>query len=66
MAIRTIREYGDEVLEKPCKEVKRMTPGLEMLIGDMFDTMYESQGVGLAAPQVGVLKTHPASIKAST
>ncbi len=56
MAIRTIREYGDEVLEKPCKEVKHMTPGLSMLIDDMFDTMYEANGVGLAGPQVGVLK----------
>ena len=56
MAIRTIREYGDEVLEKPCKVIKHMTPGLSMLIDDMFDTMYEANGVGLAGPQVGVLK----------
>ncbi|MBQ3789370.1 MAG: peptide deformylase [Lachnospiraceae bacterium] len=56
MAIRTIREYGDEVLEKPCKVVKLMTPGLSVLIDDMFETMYEANGVGLAAPQVGVLK----------
>ncbi|MCR4763826.1 MAG: peptide deformylase [Lachnospiraceae bacterium] len=56
MAIRTIREYGDEILATPCKEVKRMTPGLALLIGDMFDTMYEAGGVGLAGPQVGVLK----------
>ena len=56
MAIRTIREYGDDVLGKHCKDVKHMTPGLALLINDMFDTMYEAQGVGLAAPQVGVLK----------
>lgn len=56
MAIRTIREVGDEVLTRKCKEVKEMTPRLRQLIDDMFDTMYEAQGVGLAAPQVGVLK----------
>ena len=56
MAIRKIREMGDEVLGKICKEVKFMTPRTEQLIDDMFDTMYESGGVGLAAPQVGILK----------
>ena len=56
MAIRNIREIGDEVLNKTCKEVKEMTPRIETLIEDMLDTMYEAQGVGLAAPQVGVLK----------
>lgn len=56
MAIRQIREFGDEVLTKVCKEVKMMTPRTYMLIEDMLDTMYESGGVGLAAPQVGVLK----------
>ncbi len=56
MAIRNIREYGDEVLEKTCKEIKEMTPRLRELIEDMLDTMYEANGVGLAAPQVGVLK----------
>ncbi|MCM1187017.1 MAG: peptide deformylase [Lachnoclostridium sp.] len=56
MAIRNIREYGDEVLEKTCKEVKEMTPRLRELIEDMLETMYEANGVGLAAPQVGVLK----------
>ena len=56
MAIRKIREMGDEVLNKVCKEVKFMTPRTEQLIEDMFDTMYESGGVGLAAPQVGILK----------
>lgn len=56
MAIRTIRELGDEVLTKECKEVKEMTPRIKVLIEDMFDTMYDAAGVGLAAPQVGVLK----------
>lgn len=56
MALRTIREMGDEVLAKPCKEIKEMTPRLRELIEDMIDTMYEADGVGLAAPQVGVLK----------
>ena len=56
MAIRTVRTVGDRVLEKKCREVKEMTPKIEELIDDMFDTMYEYNGVGLAAPQVGVLK----------
>lgn len=56
MAIRNIREIGDEVLNKTCKEVKEMTPRIRELIDDMLDTMYEACGVGLAAPQVGILK----------
>lgn len=56
MAIRNIREIGDEVLYKKCKDVKEMTPRIGELIEDMFDTMYEANGVGLAAPQVGILK----------
>ena len=56
MAIRNIRVMGDPILEKTCKEVKEMTPRLKELIDDMFDTTYEANGVGLAAPQVGVLK----------
>ena len=56
MAIREIREQGDEVLGKVCKEVKTMTPRTMELIEDMIDTMYEAMGGGLAAPQVGVLK----------
>lgn len=56
MAIRNIREIGEEVLEKKCREVTEMTPRIRELIGDMLDTMYEANGVGLAAPQVGVLK----------
>lgn len=56
MALRNIREIGDSVLTKNCKEVKEMTPRIKQLIADMFDTMYEDNGVGLAAPQVGILK----------
>lgn len=56
VAIRNIREYGDEVLNKTCKEVKEMTPRTKELIEDMLETMYDANGVGLAAPQVGVLK----------
>ncbi|MBQ8189032.1 MAG: peptide deformylase [Lachnospiraceae bacterium] len=56
MAIRTIREIGDPVLEKKCKEVKEMTERTRELIDDMIETMYEAEGVGLAAPQVGILK----------
>lgn len=56
MALRNIREIGDAVLTKVCKEVKEMTPRTKELIEDMLDTMYEADGVGLAAPQVGVLK----------
>ena len=56
MAIRKIREMGDSVLTKVCKEVTEITPRTQILIEDMLDTLYESGGVGLAAPQVGVLK----------
>ena len=56
MAVREIRTMGDEVLAKTCKEVKAMTPRTQILIEDMIDTMYEAMGVGLAAPQVGILK----------
>lgn len=56
MAIRNIREMGDPVLNKTCKEVKEVTERTLELIDDMFDTMYEAEGVGLAAPQVGILK----------
>ncbi|MEZ3494129.1 MAG: peptide deformylase [Lachnospiraceae bacterium] len=56
MAIRTIREIGDPVLNKISKEVKEITPRVQDLIDDMFETMYEANGVGLAAVQVGVLK----------
>ena len=56
MALRTIRVQGDPVLEKICKPVKELTPRTKELIEDMLDTMYEANGVGLAAPQVGILK----------
>lgn len=56
MAIRQIRTIGDEILTKKCKEVKEMTPRTADLIEDMFETMYEANGVGLAAPQVGILR----------
>ena len=56
MAIRTIREIGDPVLNKISKEVTEVTPRIQDLIDDMFETMYETNGVGLAAPQVGILK----------
>jgi peptide deformylase len=56
MAIRNIRVDGDDILRKVCKPVTKMNERTLTLIDDMFDTMYESNGVGLAAPQVGVLK----------
>ena len=56
MAIRNIRKMGDDVLRKPSKEIKEMTPRLQTLVDDMFETMYQAYGVGLAAPQVGILK----------
>lgn len=56
MAIRNIREIGDEVLTKKCKAVTEMTPRTAQLIDDMLETMYEANGVGLAASQVGILK----------
>lgn len=56
MAIRKMRFEGDPVLNKVCKEVKEMTPRTRELIEDMLDTMYHENGVGLAAPQVGIVK----------
>lgn len=56
MAIRQIRIQGDPVLEKKCREVTEVTPKITTLINDMLETMYEANGVGLAAPQVGILK----------
>lgn len=56
MALREIRVEGDPVLTKVCKEVKEVTPRIQDLIEDMIETMYEANGVGLAAPQVGILK----------
>ena len=56
MALRQVRTIGDEILYKKCKPVKEMTPRIAQLIEDMFETMYENNGVGLAAPQVGILR----------
>ena len=56
MAIRNIRTLGDEILTKKAKEVTEMTPKIQELIEDMFETMYEANGCGLAAPQVGIRK----------
>jgi len=56
MALRQIRIYGDEVLARKCRPVKEMTPRLRELAADMLETMYAAEGVGLAAPQVGVLR----------
>ena len=56
MALRVIREIGDDILLKKSKEVKEITPRVIELIEDMFDTMHEAGGIGIAAPQVGVLK----------
>ena len=56
MAIRSIREIGDPILNRVCKPVREMTPRTRELIDDMLETMYDANGVGLAAPQVGILK----------
>lgn len=56
MALRKIRMQGDSVLTKVCRPVEKMTPRIKTLIEDMLDTMYDADGVGLAAPQVGVLR----------
>lgn len=56
MALRQIRTEGDPVLTKKCRPVEEMSDRIHQLIEDMLDTMYEAMGVGLAAPQVGVLK----------
>ena len=56
MAIREIREIGEACLNKNCKEVKEMTDRRRILIEDMIETMHDAEGVGLAAPQVGILR----------
>ena len=56
MAVREVREMGDPILNKTCKVVREVTERTLELIDDMFETMYETNGVGLAAPQVGILK----------
>lgn len=56
MALRTIRKFGDEILNKKANEVTKNTARIQTLIDDMLETMYNADGVGLAAPQVGMLK----------
>lgn len=56
MAIRKIVEIGDEKLRKHCKPVEKFDLRLRILLKDMADTMYKAEGVGLAAPQVGILR----------
>lgn len=56
MAIRNIREIGDSVLTKVSREIRGVDKRLLVLIDDMLDTLYDAQGVGLAAPQIGILK----------
>lgn len=56
MATRNIRYDGDDILRKKCKPIEKMTDRISQLIDDMFETMYEANGVGLAAPQVGILR----------
>jgi len=56
MALRTIRIQGDPVLTKVCRPIPEVTDRIRTLAEDMLETMYEANGVGLAAPQVGILK----------
>lgn len=56
MALRNLRFNGDEILRKRSREVSVIDNKIKMLLNDMLDTMYENDGVGLAAPQVGILK----------
>lgn len=56
MALRNIRYEGDAILRKNCREITEMTPKIAILIDDMIETMYDANGVGLAAPQIGILK----------
>ena len=56
MAIREIREKGDEILYKKCKAVVKFDEKINILLDDMYETMQSRDGVGLAAPQVGILK----------
>lgn len=56
MALRNVVKVGDPVLTKKCRTVEKFDERLSVLIDDMFETMYAANGVGLAAPQVGLLK----------
>lgn len=56
MALREIRKIGDDILRKKSRTVEKIDDRIEQLLNDMAETMYKSEGVGLAAPQVGILK----------
>ncbi len=56
MALRNIRTYGDEILRKKSRKVEEVNNRIKTLVEDMIETMYAADGVGLAAPQVGILK----------
>jgi peptide deformylase len=56
MAVLKVLTYGDPVLRQPTEKVHKVSAKIQKLVADMFDTMYAQNGVGLAAPQVGVLK----------
>ena len=56
MALRNILEDGDPILRKTCREVDQVTERTQMILDDMVETMRQAQGVGLAAPQVGIDK----------
>lgn len=56
MAVRIVREYGDEILRKKAKTVEVVDDKIRALVDDMLDTLYQYNGVGLAAPQIGILK----------
>ena len=56
MALRTIVTEGDPILRKKCREVDEVTDRIRMILDDMVDTMHDADGVGLAAPQVGIMR----------
>ena len=56
MALREIRLEGDPILYKQARPVEKMTERMKTLVDDMLDTMYDGEGIGLAAPQVGILR----------
>ncbi|MEG0371105.1 MAG: peptide deformylase [Clostridium sp.] len=56
MALREIRKIGDDILRKKCRKVEVFDNKLKLLVEDMIETMYNAEGVGLAAPQIGILK----------
>lgn len=56
MGLRNIRKYGDEILRKKSRPIDEINERIKIMVKDMFDTMYEADGVGLAAPQIGILK----------